>query len=204
MAMTKCAECEHPISTLAAACPSCGAPARAVPPATTPQPQVRRPFKIAAGVVLGMFALAFVFAAVNSQTKESGGASDGSAVTTSAADPSTLTPPAPVHRYTFHQGFTYGYAREVSATDTAAGLATEPLELVIYGGRAGDTYSFGQMVNTSVSRQMSCREPCENMVVNVSAFGGFQQQVIPVVPGSILAAMVEDARNGMLTPYVRQ
>jgi hypothetical protein len=203
MAMTKCAECERPISTLAPACPSCGAPAKAVPPVPAQQPQVRRPFKIAAAVVFSVLALAVVIAAVNSPKKGSGRASDGPGATTGAADPSTLTPPAPAHRYAFHQGYTYGYAREVSATDTAAGLATVPLELVIYGGKSGQTYSFGQMVNTSVSRQMSCREPCENMVVNESAYGGFQQQVIPVVPGSVLAAMVEDARNGMLTPYVR-
>ncbi len=34
MAMTKCSECGHDVSTLAAACPGCGAPAPKDPPAT--------------------------------------------------------------------------------------------------------------------------------------------------------------------------
>ena len=67
MAMTKCAECGHAISTLATTCPSCGAPRATAAAQAMPltQPLVRRPFKIAAGVVGILLASLIVFAIIN-------------------------------------------------------------------------------------------------------------------------------------------
>lgn len=68
MAMTKCAECAHPISTLAQACPSCGAPTRAMQPkpaSVAAQPQIRLPFKIALAGIGAIFLSAGVFGLLN-------------------------------------------------------------------------------------------------------------------------------------------
>lgn len=66
MAMIKCPECERDVSTLAAACPHCGAPplkrgsrGRAAGDAApaTQAPEIRRPFKIALGSVAVLVAV---------------------------------------------------------------------------------------------------------------------------------------------------
>jgi len=64
MAMTKCSECGHDVSTLAATCPNCGAPLRASPvqPLSGADFQMRLPFKIA----LGFIAIVVVVAGVAS------------------------------------------------------------------------------------------------------------------------------------------
>lgn len=84
----------------------------------------------------------------------------------------------------------FGYSRALSKSSQDSGVAAEPLVLFQYQGRQGQTYEFLSMSPPLI---LSCTEPCDFMKI----FGG-PPQVVPVPDGSILAALMADARNGWL------
>ena len=101
--------------------------------------------------------------------------------------------PAPrgQHHWTWNEKDEFGYQRELSPQDRQRGIAAEPLFIVSYKGKTAGVYVF----NTTTWQILSCREPCEAMVVG-SAAG---RQVIPITKGSLLWAIIEDARHGWFT-----
>ena len=103
-------------------------------------------------------------------------------------------PPAPrgAHHWTWHEGGEFGYQRALSEQDKQRGIAAAPLFVVGYQGKQSGVYNFA----TADSQLLSCRTPCET-IMSLSAAAG--RQVFPVVRGSLLWALVEDARNGWLS-----
>ncbi len=102
-------------------------------------------------------------------------------------------PPTPrgAHHWIWHEGGEFGYQRELSAHDRQLGIAAAPLFVVGYQGKQSGVYNFA----TADSQLLSCRTPCET-IISLSAAAG--RQVFPVSRGSLLWALVEDAKNGWL------
>lgn len=110
-----------------------------------------------------------------------------------ALPPPPPPPPPPTghHHWTWHERSEYGYPRELSPNDRAAGLASAPLLLI---RRVASSSSYGFMAPTD-RFTMECAEPCENM--EITGFDG-GRRVMPITRGSVLWAIVEDARHGWI------
>ena len=145
---------------------------------------------------------ALMFTACTPPTPSHDASAPAPIATTAQADPAPAPAPMPPkHAWTFHQRGVYGYQLALSANDKAAGIAAQPLTLITYGGKTGSKYAFTQRVEAGSVRMMSCTEPCDNMIVETYGGGTIDQQVLPITDGTVLAAMLADAKAGMLQPY---
>jgi hypothetical protein len=105
--------------------------------------------------------------------------------------------PAPQHRWVMRKGAAFGYAPALSANDINAGLATRALVMVDFNGMVQGDYSFTTYNPiTGNAIIMRCAEPCAFM--NVMNYDHRVPEVFPVTPGSVMEAIVLDARAGLL------
>lgn len=184
MALVKCHECGAQVSTEAKACPGCGA----------------KPQRPTIGFVLRNLSwsesfglvvmLALSFWGIRACTTNGDGAVRS--VVPNADAPVIHAPSPPAHHWVWHRGAQFGYSRELSDADRQNGVVTAPLFLVMFQGQRGSTYSFVSMLP---QQSMTCTEPCAEMTL----VGDLGMQVVPVTEGSILWALVEDARNEQFT-----
>lgn len=114
------------------------------------------------------------------------------------AAPAESRPSAPMHRYVMTRGGAYGYATALSDEDRAKGRGAVPLMMVTYNGIVNGDYSFTSYSATGNMIVMRCSEPCAYM--NVMNYDHAMPETYPVAPGTVLEAMVLDARGGFLRP----
>lgn len=117
-----------------------------------------------------------------------------------AVDPDYTHPAAQAtaKRYSYEEHGVFGYTRELSADDRARGAASLPMLLVRYDGHQGDVYGFKTQNEAGQWTVMSCREPCNAMKLETYGTTNIDTQVMPIARGSVLEAVVQDARNGFL------
>lgn len=109
-----------------------------------------------------------------------------------------------MHNYTLSKGNgIYGYQQAISESEREQGQATAPLVMIRYLGVIDGRYTFMEL-DASGSVRYSCKAPCDFVDATAYSMGyAGPLQVIPTAPGSILAAVVEDARNGRLKPMAQ-
>lgn len=121
--------------------------------------------------------------------------------TSAAASPATAqstATPAVTHHWVMRQGRAFGYQSALSDNDVAAGLATKALVMVEYNGVVNGDYSFSSTNPVTGNLVvMRCAEPCAFM--RVMNYDHRAPETFPVTSGSVMAALVEDAREGYLS-----
>jgi hypothetical protein len=105
---------------------------------------------------------------------------------------------APAQRYTYEEHGVFGYTQALSESDRTRGVVSLPMVLVRYDGRRGDMYGFKTQEEDGRWTVMSCREPCGAMKLETYGATHIDTRIMPIEPGSILEAIVQDARNGFL------
>jgi hypothetical protein len=119
-------------------------------------------------------------------------------VANATAAESTVRPANSGHRYVYEDHGVFGYRRALSDVDRANGIASPPLTLVRLKTRT-DSFTFFSQDEAGNQTAMQCSEPCAAMRVGtMTPAGGYSEQVIPVDPGGVLAAIMFDARHGYL------
>lgn len=121
--------------------------------------------------------------------------------------PVVNTPPAPPpHRYQMVDHGTYGYEPALSEDDIRRGTAAKALLMMRYEGFKNDEYVIlllGDDPNdTSEYVRVSCQAPCQFAKSQTIVDGSVAKtETLRVTTNSIVGAMLEDAVNGVLTPY---
>ena len=117
--------------------------------------------------------------------------------TPKAAEEPAAAPPS--HHWVARRDGAFGYQSALSANDLAAGLASRSLTMITFNGIVQGDYSFTTYNPvTGAAIIMRCSEPCEFM--NVMNYDHRMTETYPVAPGSIMQAIVQDARAGQLNP----
>ncbi|WP_290645703.1 hypothetical protein [Aquabacterium sp.] len=191
MALIKCHECGHDVSTEATACPNCGA---------KPKKSGVSLFHIVSGtIILGLVLLLFASKKHQSETSEATTQTTASAQAESpASEPDFKFPDPPKHRYAMRKGDEYGYERDLSQEDISKG--TKATALIMVRLIQADHGSY-RLVSTDgpVQTMISCEEPCEFMTVSMMLPGiTNKSQTLRADPNTIGGAMLQDARNGLL------
>lgn len=186
MALISCHECGSQVSTQAKACPKCGAmPQRERFGSVLHNLSWSESFALVLAVALGIWGIR----ACTTNGKDA--VRPVAAVATPQAVPAQALPPS--HYYVWKQGDQYGYQRELSEDARKRGIATEPL-FVIRPQESRDGQHAFFSVDGGVTTIFKCTEPCEV----VETAGTLGPSVLPAPQGSLLWAVVEDARNGEL------
>ena len=175
MALVKCHECGGSVSTEAKACPQCGV-----------KPKKSHAIKLFL-VLLSLIALLVIAGRFIPDTEER------STPSAEADAPIVYAPPPPSHNYVWSGAGRFGYQRELSDDDRRHGNATAPLFVIFYQGYRYGGYDFAS-VDGGVTTLFRCTEPCDV----VEASGTLGPRVIPAPRGSLLWAVIEDARHGDL------
>lgn len=124
--------------------------------------------------------------------------------TARAADTTQAQDRKPAHEYVYEDHGIFGYRRALSAVDRANGIAAPSLTLVRMKSRQGG-YTFFSQDDAGNQVSMQCNEPCAAMRVGTMApTGAYREQVIPVDAGTILAAVLHDARLGYLDSGIQR
>lgn len=191
MALVKCHECGHDVSTEATACPNCGAKPKRVGASL---------FHIVSGTVI--FGLVILFFASkkhpDAASAESAQTTVSTQVETSASDPDFKFPAPPEHRYVMRKGDEYGYEPGLSQDDISKG--TKAAALIMVRLIQADHGSY-RLISTdgNVQTMIACEEPCEFMTVSMILPGiANKSQTLRADPDTIGGAMLQDARNGFL------
>jgi hypothetical protein len=159
-----------------------------------------RPEIIVGGICVGLITAAAIASFGRSR------ASDAPVVDPIYAAPAAVsaatvkpTPSVPRHHWVTRRGPSFGYQTAMSDVDQAAGLATKALVMVDFNGMVQGDYSFTSYDPiTGNAIIMRCAEPCEFM--NVMNYNHRTPETFPVTPGSVMDALVQDARAGFLNP----
>lgn len=180
MALTKCGECGHDVSTEAAACPQCGA---------TPKKESRiAPLLL---VLVGLVGLLAILGWFVPKTKDGVVARETASSQANIDAPNTsIKPPAPSHYYVWSEGGNFGYQKELSHDAKMRGDATEALFIITPRGTVPQGHEFISIDN-GVATVFSCVEPCDVVKTN----GSLGPHVIPAPEGSVLWAVIEDSRH---------
>lgn len=110
------------------------------------------------------------------------------------------------HNYSMVDNGTYGYQGALSDADINNGVATKPLIMMRYLGNKNGIYTIlvlgPDLNNQSILNRVSCQVPCEYAKSETVAGGMvLNTQMLPVVPNSILGAMLADAISDQLVPF---
>lgn len=177
MSLVSCHECGRQVSTGAISCPNCGAPREATVATTTPPIRWGRVGLGGIGVLVSIIAILCVSAPTQKQVH----------------DESILPPPhSPEHHWTARVGRFYGYKRDVSVADQQNGIATKSMVLADYRGKPRGRYEFMLTDGGASGEFMTCGDEACTFVTSMGIGG---QRVLPVETGSIIWAIVDDARN---------
>jgi hypothetical protein len=103
-------------------------------------------------------------------------------------------PRLPRHHYVAIVRGYFGYQPALSDNDRSNGIASKPLTLVGYQGKRGNEYTFSVSDGGPYADLIECSEPCDT--AQVMGMGG--NKVFLVQPGTLLADIIDDARNGAL------
>ena len=101
-------------------------------------------------------------------------------------------PPPPERHWAAKVGRFYGYRRDLSASDLTNGIATKPMALVDYRGKPNGRFEFLLTDGGATGELLTCGDEACTFVTSMGPRG---QRVLPVEAGSIIWAMVDDARN---------
>jgi hypothetical protein len=130
--------------------------------------------------------------------------SDAQTPTTNAKNEAKWESPKPTHLYSIEEEGEYGYEPGISDDDEKAGRKTKPLIMVRYLGVKDGTYTIqindGMSTNTA-----SCKYPCE-FIKQKTFFNGsvVDTQTVRAVQGSIIWAIMQDAQNDQMKPYLKR
>lgn len=185
MALTKCHECGHDVSTEAAACPQCGAKPKK-------KARVALLFLVLVGLVGLLAILGWFIPKKNDgmaarETEPSQANVDAPAATLSK-------PPAPSHYYVWSEGGQFGYQKELSHDAKMRGDATGPLFIITPRSTVPHGHEFVS-IDSGMATVFSCVEPCDVVKTN----GSLGPHVIPAPESSVLWAVIEDSRHGQHT-----
>ena len=180
MALTKCRECGHDVSTEAASCPQCGA---------KPKKESRiAPLFL---VLVGLVGLLSILGWFVPKTKDEVAAREtASSQENIEAQNTSVKLPAPSHYYVWSEGGQFGYQKELSHDAKMRGDATEALFIITPRGTVPQGHEFISIDN-GVATVFSCVEPCDVVKTN----GSLGPHVIPAPEGSVLWAVIEDSRH---------
>lgn len=180
MALTKCRECVHDVSTEAAACPQCGAKLK----------KKSRVIKLFVGLI-GLVAMLAIAGRFVPSAKDSGASrATETSQTDGDAPAATLKPPAPSHYYVWSEGGQFGYQKELSHEAKMRGDATGPLLIITPRSAVPHGHEF-ILIDNGMATVFSCVEPCDVVKTN----GSLGPHVIPAPEGSVLWAVIEDSRH---------
>lgn len=187
MPLVSCLECGQQVSTLAAACPQCGAPRPTASPADVLNEPVSRAATVSVlillAVVVAMGVVAFVPSGVDTPHP---------AVPVATLEPAP--PASPSHYYTWHRNGFYGYEFVQSEFGREHGQAP-PAITYLYEGQRGDVFHLRQF-NGRFIDSITCRLPCETVhIVNAQV-----DQDLALRPQTALWAAVRDMVSGQLEP----
>lgn len=187
MPLVPCPECGQQVSTLAAACPHCGAPRAVNSPTTSILHE-----DVSRGLIFGVSLLALVMVALGAVAFIPSRASAPAAAAT-APPPAMPTTAAPTgHYYTWHRNGFYGYEFEQSEFAREHGQAAPVITYQFEGERAG-VYHLRQF-NGRFIDAISCRLPCDTVHIRNAQI----DQDLPLRPQTALWAAVQDMVSGQL------
>lgn len=153
-------------------------------------------------VVVGGICAGLIAAVAIASLSRSGQVSEPKTDSSHSSPPAprvSVTKSAPRHNWVTRRGSSFGYQTAMSEADQAAGLATKALVMVDFNGLVQGDYSFTSYDPiTGNAIIMRCAEPCEFM--NVMNYNHRAPETFPVTPGSLMSALVQDARAGFLNP----
>src|SRR5579872_7493329 len=191
MALITCTECGNKVSSVAAACPSCGAPPRGA----ASNPVGASVAKAASNTLLwyvagGIGVVGLLIASLSG--------SDGSHVAVAAA--------RPTHFYAFEKDGLYGYQSALTEQDKQNGIASKPLIMIRYLGMQGEQQHWVQIEAPSQQTEWTCTLPCAYATGQSFNFLGRSgdQNVLAVAPGSILSNIVDDIKADQLKISVQR
>ena len=107
------------------------------------------------------------------------------------------------HYYSMKDGFSYGYQKELSADSASAGIAAEPLVMVLYAGEKEGKY---QVFSRDGSNYLvvQCENPCQYLkIMTFLSDGGAAIDVknMQALKGIMAESMITDAINGKLEQF---
>ena len=198
MALVKCAECAHDVSTTAQACPNCGSKPPRVAGRFTPADKW-----LMLLAVLGALTVAWLGQSKARPAEQAAALPDLTSNSGTPDPPPTPAPPS--HNYVYQDGIEYGYQPALTKEDRDAGTLSKPLQMIAFNRfDAQGIYWFKARSILGGVDTFTCQEPCDVMKITSQGPGDYFRQVsMPIVPGSILAAVMQDARNGYLKPVWR-
>lgn len=119
------------------------------------------------------------------------------------ASEAVFDPPSEIHHYKMEGGGEYGYLKEISADDRNRGVATSTLVMARYKGIHGGVYTIDLYPSAGSINRLECKNPCNYVKVKLILDGELlDSATIPVTEGSMIAAVLDDARNGRLNVYL--
>lgn len=112
-----------------------------------------------------------------------------------------VTPPQPVHQYVLEDAGEYGYESALSATERQNGEMAGKIIMVRLLPHPDGAYRFYRHENLYESL-VTCKEPCEFVKIE-NSFNGYSNapEIKRVVTGTLIWAMLQDARAGFLKVY---
>lgn len=224
MALQRCKECGHDVSSKADACPNCGAKVRTESPI----------LKAAGMILIAVFAVLIADELMGHDAREAKvtaakavpAGSDAATPPAGADEPlrpeqiaawdaakprdaapaepipaQETTPALPDHFYQIEEDGLYGYAQGISEDDRRAGTMTKALLMFRYLGEKNGVYT-AAMEADDVRSVVSCKAPCDYVKTKAYYAGELvKTETVPAAVGSIIWGVFQDAQAGNLVAH---
>lgn len=218
MALISCKECRKEISSLAAACPGCGAPIPQVNDATNKKdaPKIiiakkkENPLLIGLGSLVALVFFIWIIGTISGRPAMPRQEQSVAAVPEPTTYPQPTTYPTPAaapvisaiaHHYSIEENGEYGYEQGISENDQKQGVSIHPMLMVRYIGEKSGTYTV-QLTDGANKGVFSCKYPCEFVKSNQYYNGELiKSENMRNNEATLLWAVLQDAQNGLMVRY---